>query len=184
MASAKQIDFDAPRRYLTGATPRPKVDSALGYDEFARAAAETFRQSYDPMPTCNAREFATFFSRKNYDSLYRSIVDRAGNNPDPNDLMEAMFRAFSMVAPRSDEMDMRRTKFDDATVVSYVRECNNKVLEDMVSEVIAGNQLEEHFRKHRWGPGPEFGADPDMHYGVDVRTRWTGSSYDMTYLMP
>ncbi|MDR3540327.1 MAG: hypothetical protein P4L69_05090, partial [Desulfosporosinus sp.] len=135
------------------------------------------------LPTCNAREFATFFSRKNYDSLYKSIVDRAGNNPDPDELMETMFRAFSMVAPRSEEMDMRRTKFDDATIISYVLECNNYVLEHAVADVIAGNQLEEHFRNHRWGPGPQFAEDEDMHYGWDTRSRLNASRYDMTYLM-
>lgn len=178
------INIPAPKLYLTGAVQRPSVDRAFGYDEFARAAEETFRQSYDTMPTCNVREFATFFSRKNYESLYKATVDRAGNNPDPTELMEAMFRAFSMVAPRSDEMDMRRTQFDDATIISYVRECNDKVLLDMVTDVIAGNQLEEHFRNHRWGPGPEFAEDPDLHFGVDSRTRLNGSMYDMTYMMP
>jgi hypothetical protein len=178
------IKLPTPNLYLTGAVPRPGVDRAFGYDEFARAAEETYRQSYDTLPTCNAREFATFFSRKNYENLYRAIVDRAGNNPDPSELMEAMHRAFSMVAPRSDEMDPRRTRFDNPTIISYVRECNDKVLLDMVSNVIAGNQLEEHFRKHRWGPGEEFAQDPDMHFGVDTRTRLNGSRYDMTYLMP
>lgn len=144
------IRIPTPRLYLTGAASRPNVDKAFGYDDFARAAAETMRSSYDPLPTCNAREFATFFSRKNYENLYKSIVDRAGGNPDEDELMEAMFRAFSMVAPRSDETDMRRTKFDDATIISYVRECNNKVLEDMVTDVMAGAELEEHFRNHRF----------------------------------
>ncbi|MDR3540746.1 MAG: hypothetical protein P4L69_07210, partial [Desulfosporosinus sp.] len=92
--SRRLIKIPDPTLYLTGAASRPSVDKAFGYDEFARAAEETFRQSYDPLPTCNAREFATFFSRKNYDSLYKSIVDRAGNNPDPDELMETMFRAF------------------------------------------------------------------------------------------
>jgi len=178
------INIPPPKLYLTAATARPSVDAAFGYDDFARAAQETFRQSYDTMPTCNVREFATFFSRKNYESLYRSIVDRAGDNPDPSELMEAMFRAFSMVAPRSDEMDMRRTRFDDATIISYVKECNNKVLLDMVSDVIAGNQLEQHFRNHRWGPGAGFAEDEDMHFGKDTRTRLNGSMYDMTYMMP
>ena len=177
------IKIPAPKLYLTGAAPRPSVDRAFGYDEFARAATETYSQSYDTLPTCNAREFATFFSRKNYENLYKSVVDRAGNNPDEDELMETMMRAFSMVAPRSDEMDMRRTRFDDETVISYVLECNNKVLEDMVTDVMAGAELEAHFRNHRWGPGPEFAEDPDMHYGVDTRTRLNGSSYDMTYMM-
>ena len=178
------INIPAPNLYLTGAAPRPSLDVAFGYDEFARAAEETFRQSYDTMPTCNVREFATFFSRKNYENLYAIIKKRAGNNPDPSDLMEAMYRAFSMVAPRSEEMDLRRTKFDDATVISYVRECNNKVLLDMIADVIAGNELEEHFRNHRWGPGKEFAEDPDMHFGIDTRTRLNGSRYDMTYMLP
>ena len=147
---ARVIKIPDPVLYLTGAAPRPCVDKALGYDDFARAAEETYSQSYNTLPTCNAREFATFFSRKNYNNLYKSIVERAGNNPDPDELMETMFRAFSMVAPRSEEQDMRRTKFDDATVVSYVLECNNYVLEHAVMDVIAGNQLEEHFRNHRF----------------------------------
>jgi hypothetical protein len=177
------IRIPAPRLYLTGAVPRPSVDKAFGYDEFARAATETYSQSYDTLPTCYAREFATFFSRKNYENLYKSIVDRAGNNPDEEELFETMMRAFSMVAPRSDEMDMRRTQFDDATIISYVQEMNDYVLEIAVSDVIAGNEQEEHFRNHRWGPGPEFAEDQDMHYGIDTRTRLNGSSFDMTYMM-
>lgn len=179
----KAFNIPSPELYLTGAASRPQVDAAFGYDRFARAAEETMRSSYDPMPTCNAREFATFFSQKNYNNLYKSIQDRTGENPDSNELMEAMFRAFSMVAPRSDEMDMRREDFSDKAIVSYVLECNNKVLEDMVTQVAATAELEEHFRKHRWGPGPEFAADKDMHYGVDTRTRLNASSYDMTYMM-
>jgi hypothetical protein len=184
MSSSGVISLPRPKMYLTGAVSRPSVDSAFGYDEFARAAEETFRNSYDPMPTCNAREFATFFSRKNYEMLYREVVRQAGDNPDANELMETMFRAFSMVAPRSDEMDDRRTKFDDATIISYVKECNAKVLEDIVTDVIAGNQQEKYFRTHRWRPGPEFEADEDMHFGVDTRTRLNGSMYDATYLQP
>lgn len=174
-----------PKYYLTGATQRPQVDAAFGYDEFARAAEETFRQSYDTMPTCNRMEFAAFFSRRNYEALFREIAKQAGwQKPDATDLLEAMFRAFSMVSPRSDETDPRRTKFTQAAVASYVAECNAKVLDDMVPEVKAGWDLERHFRTHRWGPGEDFAKEQELHTGIDTRTRLNACMYDMTYLLP
>lgn len=172
-----------PRLYL-GANPRNgmtrNTDESFHMDDFARAAMETWRSSYAPMPTASVNEFAAFFSKRNYDWLFSEVTKKAGNEPDEGELYEAMMWAFSSVAPRSDEMDERREDFSKAAVGSYVREMNKHVIEKVTVDTVAANQLWEAYAKYRNGPA---GWDGNIA-GEDTRTRFVGSQYDMTYLLP
>lgn len=171
-----------PKIYLRASAPHKSVDIALGFDEFARSAMDTYRSNYANTPGCSWREFAMFFNKKNYDMLLKQIKRQAGNNPDPDEVFETMMRAYQSVQPRSDEMDERRERFDIPTVKSYVQEMNKLVIEWAVPDVIAANQLWDHLAKHRHGPvGWE--EDEDMHFGTDTRTRLNVSQYDGTWLM-
>jgi hypothetical protein len=173
-----------PKAYLTavGATTRRDSD-ALGFDDYARAAMETYRTSYSPLPTCSVNEFGAFFSKRNFELLMAEIQRRAGNEPDANEVYETMMRAYSSVLPRSDQMDERREKFGPGITRSYVREMNDHVLEWAVEDVKAANNLWEHLAKYRHGPrGME--TEDGLGGGIDTRTRLRGSSYDGTWLMP
>lgn len=172
-----------PKFHLTAAVPRPE-DQKFGFDEFARSAMETYRNGYLPLPTASAREFGTFFSKENYAKLYKEVTRRAGYAPAEGDLFEVMQWAYSSVQPRSDEMDERRTHFDPNVTASYVAEMNSHVLDRIVEEVKQTNKLWDHYARYRNGPGQDFADDEDMHFGVDTRTRYHASRYDMTYWMP
>lgn len=170
-----------PKVYLTANSRLPKTDSALGFDEFARAAIEVGRTAYNPLPAGSAQEYAAFFSRKNYQYLYKKIRDLARNNPDPGELFEAMIWAYSTVQPRGDEMDERRNIFGADITQSYVREMNKHVIERVVTETEAANQLWDHYAKHMNGK-PDFFEEDDGY--IDTRTRFQGSRVDMSYYLP
>jgi len=171
-----------PSMYLTAHAPQPSTDLTLGMDQFARAAMETYRSSYQPLPTASVNEFAAFFSRPNYTHLFNEVKRQAGYEPDASELYEAMMAGFSMVPPRQDEMDERREVFTKEVAQSYVREINAWVLDKVVADTVAANKLWDHYAKYMNGP-VDWGEDEDMHFGVDTRTRLNASRYDMTYLM-
>ena len=166
-----------PKLYLTSNVPQPFTDKALKLDEFARTALETYRTSYNPLPTCT-QEFAAFFSKHNYDHLYKLISQMAGNKPESNELYEAMMWAYSSDPPRSFEMDDRRDKFGPEITGSYVKEINELVIDKMVAETVAANKLWDHYAKYRNGP---IGWIDDSQ--IDTRTRLNSSRFDMTYDM-
>lgn len=172
-----------PQLHLTATVPRRAVDEPLGLDQFARSALETYRNGYNPLPTSNVNEFAAFFSKKNYEKLYGEIKRQSGYEPDENEVLETMHYAFQMSPPRSDEMDMRRELFTPRVTASYVAELNKIVLERAVETTIQANKLWDHYAKYRNGP-VGWGDDPDMHFGVDTRTRLNVSKYDFTWLQP
>ena len=170
--------------YVNGAVPQPMTDRGLGFDPLARIAIETYRSNYNPLPVANVHEFRAFFSIPNYRGLYNEIRKRCdGKIPDSAELFEAMMWAFQVVAPRSDEADERREMFDSEMTRSYVREMNKHVLEKMVAEVTTANMQADTYYKYRM-QGPVDFAEDWGTYGVDTRTRWTGSRADMTYLLP
>lgn len=170
-----------PRLYLTSTDRLPSTDRQLDFDQFARAAIEVGRASYLPLPAGSTQEYAAFFSRKNYEHLYRIIKRLAGNNPDSGELFEAMTWAYSMVQPRGDEMDERRNLFGPDIVKSYVDEMNKHVIEKVVTETEAANQLWDHYAKHMNGK-PDFFEEDDGY--IDTRSRFQGSRIDMSYYLP
>jgi hypothetical protein len=157
------------------------TDSILGFDQFARAAIETNRSSYNPLPAGSGDEYAAFFSRKNYDYLYAKARQLAKNEPDAGELYEGMMWAYSMVQPRGDEMDPRRELFGHDITASYVKELNARVLEKVVPEIKAANKLWDCYARNRNGP-KDFQAEDNGY--IDTRTRFQGSRVDMTYLLP
>ena len=173
-----------PRMYATAHAAQPMTDKGLGFDPIARMAIETYRSSYNPLPTANVHEFRAFFSLPNYRYLYSEIVRQCkGKAPESSTLIETMFWAFQTVAPRSDEMDERREMFDAEMTMSYVKEMNGHVLERMTADVDTANMQADNYYKYRF-EGPVNMTDDWGDYGVDTRTRWTGSRADMTYQLP
>jgi hypothetical protein len=173
-----------PKIYLTAVAPRKPVDQALEYDHFARTALETYRNSYNPLPTASQAEFGKFFSEANYRYLYSEVKRQTGYEPDEGELYESMMYAWQMDPPRSDETDIeRRTTFTPRVTASYVKEMNARVLEKVTEETTQANNLWAHYAKYRNGP-VDLGDDEDMHFGVDSRTKFRGDMYDMTWMMP
>lgn len=169
-----------PDRYVGGGSQSYCADKAFGYDEFARAAAETMRDSYQPMPTAGVKEFAAFFSRPNYEQLLQEVQRRSGYPMEREQLMNVMIEAYSMIRPRSDGMDVeRRLVFTPEVTQSYVDEMNRYVLDNTVEENKQANRQWEFLAKNRNGPS-EF---PD-HLEVDTRTRFNGSLYAADYWIP
>lgn len=171
-----------PRLALTANRSQPMTDSILGFDQFARAAIETARGSYNPLPAGSGDIYAAFFSRKNYDYLYGKARQMAKNEPDAGELFEAMHWSYSMVQPRGDESDPRRELFGSDITNSYVKELNGRVLEKVVPEIKAANKLWDHLAKYRHGPVDLYEVEKDMN--MDTRTRFQGSRVDMTYYLP
>jgi hypothetical protein len=169
-----------PKRYEGYAKTGYYSDAELGYDEFARAALETYRDSYNPMPTGTVKEFGRFFSAQNFQYLKEAVKKLAGYYADDGELFDMMVRSFSMIKPRSDEMDMeRRTNFSDEVTQSYVDEMNKYVLDNLPEEVKQANRLWDFYAKNRNGPSEM----PD-HPGIDTRSRNVGSLYPFDYWMP
>jgi hypothetical protein len=152
----------------------------LNFDQFARAAIEVGRSSYNPLPTASSQEYAWFFSRRNYDYLYRKARELARNEPDSGELFEAMLKAYSMIQPRGDEMDERRELEGPDITQSYVDELNKYVLEQVVPDIKAANQLWSFWAKYRNGPVDM----QDDEYYIDTRSRFQGSRIDASYLLP
>lgn len=152
----------------------------INCDEFGRAALETLRESYHTMPTGNVREFSKMFSAKNFNFLASEVKRLSGFEIDKSELFESMIQAFTMVAPRTDIMDVdRRLNFSEGVSQSYVDEVNKLVLERAVEETKQANKLWDFYAKNRNGPSEM----PDS-CDIDTRTRLTGSFYDGTYWMP
>ena len=171
---------DVPERFRGVASDRYMSDRELGYDSFARAALETMRESYNPMPTSEYREFGRFFSGPNYRHLREEVKRMSGDYADDGDLMDMMIRAFTMIRPRSDIMDLeRRQNFSDETTDSYVKEMNGYVLDNLPYEVYQANKQWEFMAKNRNGP-----SELADHPGIDTRSRNVGSLYPFDYWMP
>jgi len=169
-----------PDRYQAQGSVMYCADAALGYDEFARAALETMRESYQPMPTGGVREFGAFFSAKNFGYLDAEIKRRSGFPMEKSQIMDVMITAYGMIHPRSDITDVgRRLDFSAAATQSYVEEMNKYVLDNTVEENIQANKQWEFYAKNRQGPF-EF---PE-HLDTDTRTRLNGSLYAFDYWMP
>ena len=169
-----------PTRFAGVGAATYNSDRELGYDEFARAALETYRDAYNPMPTADVHEFGAFFSAKNFDWLEGQIKKQSGFPMERSGIMDAMFAAYGTIQPRSDMMDLdRRTVFNQSTTNSYVREMNAFVLEHTIEENKQANRQWDFYAAHRNG-NLEFPDDLDQ----DTRSRFTGSFYDMTYMLP
>lgn len=168
--------------HLQAAAGRVKYsgDAGAAIDDIGRAALETMRDSYHHMPTGSVREFAAVFSRCNYDFLAAEVKRRSGYDIDMGDLFDAMIYAFTMVAPRTDKMDVeRRLDFSPAATRSYVAEINRLVLERTVEEVKQANKLWDFYATNRNGP-----SEVIESAGVDTRTRLVSSFYAADYWMP
>jgi hypothetical protein len=172
--------FIPPIKHSGYAATQYQLDRELGYDSIARMALETLRDSYNPQPTSNHREFARFFSQRNYNHLKEQIERKAGGNKvDENDLFDYMIRAFTMIRPRSDNMDIeRRNNFDDSTVNSYVSEMNSYIMSNLPFEIIQANKLWDAYAENMNGP-------PELidHPGIDTRSRNRVSYYPFDYWM-
>ena len=169
-----------PKRFEGYANTSYNSDVELGFDEFARTALESYRDSYNPMPTGAVKEFGRFFSAKNFKFLKEKVKELSGYYADDGDLFDTMVRSFSMIKPRSDEMDLeRRTVFTEEVTDSYVRELNGYVLDNLPEEVKQANRLWDFYAKNRNGPSEM----PD-HPGIDTRSRNVGSLYPFDYWMP
>lgn len=156
------------------------ADRVLGYDAFARAALETLRSSYTPMPSGSAYEFGAFFSGPNYERLCADVARLSGYPTDRQRVMDAMISAFTMTAPRSDPTDLeRRTVFSPEVTASYVAEMNRLVLDNTVEENRQAHRLWDYYVKNRDGP-----SDFPEHLDTDTRTRFTVSLYPMDYMLP
>lgn len=173
-----------PKLYLTAHAAQPMTDRMLGMDELGRAVLETYRTSYNPLPTANVDEWVAFFCKRNYGFLYKEIRRQChGMIPDESELLEAMMWAFSSVLPRSDESDERRDLFGRDITASYVKEMNRHVIEKMTAEVISANKQADTYYKYALR-GPVDMAEDWGDYFIDTRTRLTGSRADMLYMLP
>jgi hypothetical protein len=173
-----------PGQYLSSTTRLPITDRALNFDEYARAAIEVFRSSYLPLPAGSPQEYAAFFSKKNYEYLYNESMRQSGGyRPDSNELFESMIRAYSVIQPRGDEMDLRRELYTTDVTNSYVNEMNVQVLDHIVPIIIASNKLWDHLAKYRHKAGYEDYYREDDG-GLDTRKRNHGSIVDSSYLLP
>lgn len=169
-----------PKRFQGVGSVNYCDEKVIGCDKFARAALETYRDSYHTMPTANVKEFAKVFSESNYKFLASEIKRRSGYEIDGGELFDLMMQAFTMIAPRTDIMDVdRRMNFSDQTVQSYVSEINAHVLDRGIEETIQANRQWEFLAKNRNGPSEL----PDS-CGVDTRTRLVSSFYAGDYWMP
>jgi hypothetical protein len=169
-----------PRRYAGAGAVNYCDASVMQCDEFGRAALETLRDSYHTMPTGNVREFVKVFSAANFAHLAAEVKRRSGHEIDGAELFDAMIQAFTMIAPRTDVMDVhRRLNFSDDVTASYVDEVNVQVLDRAVEETIQANRLWDFYAKNRNGPSEL----PD-NCDVDTRTRLVGSFYAADYWMP
>jgi hypothetical protein len=169
-----------PSRYDAWGATTYCADRALGYDWVARAALESRKNSYQPMPTGSSREFGQFFSEANLKMLEREIQRRSGFPMERGAVIDAMMNAFSMIQPRSDQMDTeRRLDFSQAAIDSYVTEMNRYVLENTVEENKQANKLWDWYSKYRNVPC-ELPDDCD----VDTRSRFTASLYPFDWTIP
>ena len=178
------MSIKLPKLHLTAVAPQRMTDKMLDFDPIARLALETYRDTYNPLPTGNVDEWRAFFSVKNFNYLYDEVKKQCGGKiPEEGELMDAMFWAFSSVLPRSDEMDERRDLFGPDITMSYLKEINKYVLEKMTAEVLSANQQADVYYTYRM-KGPINMQEDWGDWFVDTRTRLTNSRVDMTYLLP
>lgn len=169
-----------PDRYVGAGSINYCDSKAIQCDEFGRAALETLRESYHTMPTGSVREFARVFSAQNFEYLASEIKKQSGHDIDKSELFDAMIQAFTLIAPRTDIMDVdRRLNFSDDVTRSYVEEVNKQVLDRTVEETKQANRLWDFYAKNRNGPSEM----PD-NCDIDTRTRLVGSFYAADYWMP
>jgi hypothetical protein len=170
-----------PGRFETSGDVKYCADTSLELDHFARAALETMRDSYNPLPTASVGEFRSFFSAANFQHLFDQIKLRSGGSDiDRSDLFEAMMACWAMVAPRTELMDVdRRLNFSPQTTKSYVDEINALVLDRTVEEVRQANRLWDYFAKNRNGP-----SELVEHFDTDTRSRWTASFFPGDWYLP
>lgn len=154
------------------------VDALMGFDKFARAALETYRDgSYLSTPTNNWREVRDFFSEKNFTMLQNFIEEKTGYPVHAQSLWETMLFVFYQIKPRSDAMDQRKERTDDETTRSYVNEMNEIVVSRMTTETMAAQKHRKVFMQRRG----DVRSYPDTP--IDTRTRYVGSSYLFDYML-
>lgn len=167
-----------PGPYESFASHGLNADELLGFDKFARTALETYKDgSYLAMPTNNWREMRDFFCEKNYLYLIEQIESKSGYPAHRQSVWEAMMFAFYQIRPRSDHMDPRIGRVDQATVDSYVREINQAVLRRMVPETVAAQRNAVVAQNIRRGKR----VFPDTP--IDARSRLVGSMYEFDYML-
>jgi hypothetical protein len=166
---------------LTAFYSQPKVDDALNFDSVARAALETYRDSWQPMPTCNLKEFGAFFSGKNMRHIMSETVRLCKPyRPEEDDVFAAMVQAFQMILPRSDQTDERRENFSDAATRSYVDDMNSFCLDKLYADTIAAGNQSDHYYKYMQGPTDMI----DDVYNVDSTTKHNCAMTDFSWRMP
>jgi len=170
----------APGRFSNIGKKLYCADAAFGYDQFARAALESYRESYQPIPTASVNEFGAFFSKKNYDKLLKLVTEASGGfSPGQEELFEAMMTAYNLRPPRSDPTDERRSEFTPEVTTSYVDEVNSIVLDRLPEEVKQANKLWDFYAKNRNGP-----SELEDHWSVDTRSRLTSDLQSPLVFMP
>lgn len=131
-----------PRRYTSQADPiYARSDNQVGISKFARSALQTYRSSYLAMPTASNKEFIAFFSEDNFFRLMREVLRRTTFEANEDEMYETMMYSFSVVAPRSDEMDPRRLYDNEEVTESYLEDLNNFTLERVCANIVAANGL-------------------------------------------
>jgi hypothetical protein len=178
LARNAAIKTKIPGPYEGFASQDLNADELLGFDKFARTALETYKDgAYVSMPTNNWREIRDFFCEKNFLRVIAEIESKSGYPAHRQTVWEAMMFAFYQNKPRSDHMDRRRTKTDQATVDSYVKELNDAVIRRMVVETKAAQRNAVVARNIRQGRR-EFPDTP-----IDTRSRLVGSMYSLDYML-
>ena len=178
------MSIKLPRLYMSANVIQPMTDKMLDFDPIARMALETYRDTYNPLPTGNVDEWRAFFSMPNYKYLYNEVRRQCkGLIPEESELMDTMMWAYSSVLPRSDESDERRDLFGPDITRSYVNEVNKYVIEKLTAEVISANQQADVYYKYAF-KGPVDMAEDWGDYDQDTRTRLTNSRADMLYMLP
>lgn len=172
--------FNLPGRFADsdpngGTTCR---NTTFGFDKVASAALNIYRDSYQPNTTAGTHEFGAFFSAENFQILRGIVYNKVGDF-DESALMERMSFAYSMIKPRSDQMDFeRRTVFTPEVTRSYVQELNNFTLRYILPDLIEAKKLQEFYFRNRNGPSEL----PDIPI-ADNRAG-LASTQAMDYLLP
>lgn len=178
----KRAAIKLPTAIFTAFAPQTKIDRELGFDEVARTAMETYRDSWNPMPTCNVREFRAFFSKPNYAHIKREVMKRTKPfEPENEAVMEAMMQSFQMILPRSDETDARRTIFSAATTGSYLAQLNAHCIEKLYVDTYAAGKQADAYYEVMAGPRHLFTDDPMF---VDSTDKHNCAMTDFSFQVP
>jgi hypothetical protein len=166
---------------FTAFAPQRAIDKEFGFDRFARTALETVRDSWQPMPTCNLKEFGAFFSEKNYKHIKAEVLAQSKPyKPEEEDIFDAMIQAFQLILPRSDQMDERREIFTDAVTRSYVAQLNEHCIDKLVVDTKAAGGQADHYYKYMQGP---WDMDEDV-YNIDTTTKHNCAVSDFSWRNP